>query len=361
MPRFFRSWIVSIALFAPSAWGATIQKINVPKKTLTIDGGTEAGFQKKAKVCFYEAEVKIGCGVVRTVKPASATIKIKNAKTLAKLKEGQEARLETAGATPTAGSAVATAESGGTAAAPNSVKLFLIGSLTNSPVSHANLFYQTPQNKPVESLWAVDATKRANAAGIGTELGFGIGSYTLGIGLRVRPDLFYKSKKIASDYDDKDADAEGYFEQYAETTSQGSSAFGFFVNFYYLSVDWGVAGFYMGNGLDFDSSVVKFKSEKKDEFNPDADQTLYSATSKLTAILLRTDLMLDFTFGSFGFHAGSVISIPLSQTQKFSLDTEDDPFASNLQDKTATEDLKKSLDHKANFAVDLLFGIHFNY
>lgn len=356
MPKFL--FILSLFFLAPTAWGATIKKINTVKKYVVIDEGSDSGFQKKNKVCFYEGTTKLGCGSVRSVKPASAIVRIKSPKTLAKLKEGVEARLELAGIPIAAQAAPEGSEVSDQA--PSYIKFFLAGPVV-SPVSHANLVYETPQEQTVQSMWSSDSNSRVTSGSIGTEFGLGIGSFTLSFGLRFRPENFYSSKKIASDYDDKDGDAEGYFEQYAETSSGKSSSFGAYLDFYYLNYQWGVASFHLGNGLDYDSSKVNFVMEQKDEFVPDANQILYAADSSLTALFLRTNLLLKFTFGSYGFQVGTTLSLPLSQTQKFSLTTDDDSFSSRLDGLTSEEDLKKSLDHKAAFGADIMGAVHYNF
>lgn len=357
--------LMCIVILLPSwAWAGTIKKLNTPKKLALIDEGSDQGLQKKTRICFYEAGTKVGCGIVRSVKAKSAVVAVRSDKTFGKLKEGMETRVEPL---PGAGSATDQATAGGTTkdpgaagkesarhakAAKNYVAGFGIFPLVN-PVTYSNLIYKTPLGQAVTSMWDVDSP--VGTLGGGLELGFGISSYVLTVGARTR---IYRPRRIASDYSDGDND--DFFEKYAETVATGSS-FGAYLDFYYLSWQWGVTGLHLGNGLDFDSTNVTFTMEQKDDDAPEVLNKFYEATSKLTALSLRTNLILDFNFGSLGLKIGTIFTIPLSQSPSFSAKDSTDPFLSNLQGKTLEEDIKSSLGHKAQFGAEILLGAYFSY
>ncbi len=340
------------------ARAATITKLIPAKKFVAIDMGTEAGVDKKSKICFYEGTTKVGCGSIKSVGPKTSTVRIKNAKLFPKLKVGLEARIETAVPALAGGAmAVPTPQGEVSSTEPFITPAIFYGFPIINPINYSNLVYETPLGENASSMWTADSRVQSNSAAM--ELGFAIGSMSLNLGARGR---FYFPKIITSDYDDADQDGKLYYEQFAETVATGS-AFGAYADFYYLNYRWTLVGLKIGNGLDFDSSKVEFTSTQKDEFNVDQTNQIYRASSTLTAISLRTSVMLDFKFGVFGLRFGSILFVPLSQSPSFKMAADDSPdaFTKFLIDKKPEEDLEKALDHSAKFAAELYVGANLNF
>ncbi len=344
---FFSLLIVGL-LFESQVFCATISKINQAKKLVTVNEGSDTGFVKKARVCFYEGATKIGCAFVKASKNNIASIKPKD-KLLAKLKEGLEVRLEPL---PTAGLATSTEpEVAGASSFASYLRVGASFPVANA-VTYSNLLYETPLSADIESMWTRDSTIKN--LGVNVEVGIALSNSLLAFGARSR---MFIPKKIASDYEDKDKD--GYFERYAETVGRGKSM-GVYLDYYYLNFPFGVVSFNLGNGLDFDQSTITLTMDQREDGLDETNQ-LFSATSKLTASFLRTNLLLDFDFGSLGFHFGSTIYVPITQKNSFVL-SYSDPFTdSSLKNITAEEDLKAKLGHQAKVGADLFLATYYSF
>jgi hypothetical protein len=219
-------------------------------------------------------------------------------------------------------------------------------------ITYNNVLYETPLSTEIESMWTRDSAVKN--LGINMELGIAFSQSLIAFGARTR---MFIPKKIASDYEDKDKD--GYFEKYAESVGRGQS-FGVYLDYYYLNYPFGVVSLNIGNGIDFDQSTVKFTMEQKEDSVEDTVQ-LFSGTSKLSAAFLRTNLLLDFQFGSVGFHFGTTISVPMTQKSSLTL-THSDPFTdASLTNVTAEEDLKGKLGHQAKVGADLFLAGYYSF
>ncbi len=342
------------ALIAGVSEAATVKSIKAPKRIIILNEGTKTGFLKKKKVCFYDAEGKmIACGRVRAAKAKLSSVLIKKEEDVAKITVGMEAKIaiddkKDVKITIDDSAPVAVEEE---YVAPYYLGLFGAFSAKDT-ASYKNLVYEAPLGQDVGSLWAADSDVKA--VGLGAEIGIGIKSFTLALGARART---YSPKRVASDYADRDSNNE--FEEYVETVGKGSSS-GFWLDFYYLRFDWGVASFNLGNGLEMDKSIVKFTTEQLSDDNDDK-RLLYKGKSTLDAMSLRTNLLLDFKFGPVGFKMGTIIILPLTQKQKVSIVHGDEFVAGTLSGKTVEEDFKESLSHKAALGVDLMMMGYFSF
>jgi hypothetical protein len=342
------------ATLGVSAQAATVKKLKAPKRIVILDEGTKTGFLKKKKVCFYDAEKKkVACGRVRAAKGKISSILIKKEADFAKITVGMLAEIENIDNKDVKitidENAPAPVEEG--YAAPWYIGLYGAFPLRDS-VSYQNLVYETPLGQPAESMWSQDSAVKA--VGVGGELGFGIKSFTLAIGARSRT---YSPKRVSADYANPDNDF--YFEEYVETIGTGK-ALGYWLDFYYLRWDWGVASLNLGNGIDMDNSSVSFTMDHLKDGSSDS-QRYYDVKSTLKAMSLRTSLLLDFKFGPVGFKMGSIIYIPLSQQQSITVEQKDPFTTMYLKDKTAEEDVKDKLGHKSQVGVDLLLMGYFAY
>ncbi len=355
MIRTIRWIIFLLSVAATPVFAAKVIKIDVEKKVITIDEGTDTQFLKKSKVCFYDANnVKIGCSFIRTAKPKISFIKIKGDKLFAKIQMGMMAKVEAGPPAPGAPGITADPAAPTTTSPTDKPKSYVTGLLLLplvGPISYQNLIYETPVGRQVDSMWSSDSAVKS--LGFGLELGLGISSFQLTAGLRSR---LFLPKKISSDYDDVDGDQT--FEQFMDTTATGSG-FGAWLDFYWLIVDFGVVDFRLGNGLEFDSSTVNFEAKQLSDLDSNST-TMYAGKSSLTALSLRLLPTLDFIFGPINFTLGAVIYVPLSQSSKFSLDTADDPFLTSLNTEiTPEQDVKDSLKHEAKPGADLLLSAGF--
>lgn len=349
-------WAVLALLLveASGADGATVKAIKAPKRIVILNGGTKAGFLRKKKVCFYDANRRrVACGRVRAAKSKVSSVLIKRETDLAKITVGMEANIEILDNKDVKitidESAPGPVEE--SYAAPNYIGLFGAFPIRDA-VTYQNLVYETPLGQQKDSMWSQDSPVKA--VGIGGEFGFGIKSFTLAIGARSRT---FSPKRVSADYDNKDGDF--YFEEYVESIGTGKSL-GFWLDFYYMRWDWGVASLNLGNGIDSDSSTVTFTTDHLSDTSTDVSR-IYDVKSSLKATALRTSLLLDFKFGPVGFKMGSIIFIPLSQQQTITVE-QNDPFTTSfLKDKTAEEDVKEKLAHKAQVGVDLLLMGYFAY
>lgn len=333
---------------------AKVEKINAKKKLVIVTGVKKEGFKKKKKVCFYDFENnKVACGVIRAVKGNSSSIFIKKDEDLTKIEVGMIAAIEkkdknikiTIEDTPPEGAEEADKP------APNYVGIFGAFPLVDA-VGYKNLIYETPLNEDAATMWTADSS--VASVSFGAEVGFGIKSFTLALGARSRT---YTPKRVSSDYADKDGDE--YFEDYAEAIGKGS-AIGFWLDFYWLKLDYGLASVMFGSGIDVDNSTVTFTMDQLSEDNETVNQ-YFKATSTLKVLSLRTNILLDFNFGAVGFKMGTILYVPLQQTQGFTFESTDPETTEHLKGVTAEEDLKKTLGHKAKFGADLLIMGYFAY
>jgi len=343
-----------LASGASQANGAVVKKINAGKRLVLIDEGTKSGFSKKKKVCFFDVEkTKVACGMIRAAKGKSATVLIKKPADLLKITVGMEADIEIMNnknvkITIDENAPVATEAA---YAAPTYIGLFGNVPLRDA-VSYQNLVYETPLGQDVDSMWSQDSGVKS--IGIGGEVGIGIKSFTLAIGGRQRT---FSPKRVSADYDSKDADPA--FEEFVETIGKGSSL-GYWLDFYYLRWDYGVASLNLGNGIDIDTSTVTFTMDHKSDNNDTVDR-YYDAKSVLASTALRTSLLLDFRFGPVGFKVGSVLFIPINQKETLTL-TQTDPFTDQfLKENTPDEDLKQKLAHKAQVGFEMLVMGYFAF
>lgn len=351
--RQIQGLLLSLA-FAGTAEAATVKSIKTPKRIVIVNEGTKTGFLKKKKVCFYDPAGKIiACGRVRAAKDKISSVLIKKEADLAKISVGMEARI----AVDTSKDVKISIDDSAPApveeaySAPYYLGLFGAFSVKDE-ASYKNLVYETPLGQDVESMWSQESDVKS--VGLGAEIGIGIKGFTLALGGRSRT---FSPKRIASDYDDKDQN--DIFEDYVETTGKGQST-GFWLDFYYLRWDWGVASLNIGNGIDMDTSVVKFTVDQLSDESDDKRE-LYKGKSTLKALSLRTDLLLDFNFGPVGFKMGTNIFVPLSQSQKIKVVHSDQFAVDKLKGKTVEEDVKESLAHKASLGVDMIIMGYFSF
>ncbi|MBC7531632.1 MAG: hypothetical protein H7318_08650 [Oligoflexus sp.] len=348
---------VALALLLTAASGvdaATVKKIKAPKRLIILDQGSKEGFLKKKKVCFYDAnDQKVACGRVRAAKAKASSVLIKKEADVEKITVGMRAEIENIDNKDVKitidENAPVTVEEG--YVAPNYIGLFGAFPVKDA-VSYQNLVYDTPLGLNADSMWTQDSAVKA--IGVGGEVGFGLKSFTLAIGARTRT---FSPKRVSADYDNKDGDF--YFEEYVESIGTGKSL-GYWLDFYYLRWDWGVASLNLGNGIDMDSSTVTFTMDHLSDKTTDVTR-YYDVKSSLKAMSLRTNLLLDFKFGPVGFKMGTTIFVPVSQQQSISV-KQIDPFTNSwLKNKTAEEDVKEKLAHKAQVGMDLLLMGYFAY
>ncbi len=346
--------LLGLLLTSSLAEGATVKSIKAPKRIVILNEGTKTGFMKKKKVCFYDPSGKmLACGRVRAAKSKTSSVLLKKEEDLAKITVGMEAKIAVDNTKDVKISIDETEAAPVEEAyvAPYYVGLFGAFSVKDE-ASYRNIYYETPLGQNVESMWSPESDVKA--VGLGAEFGIGIGTYTLALGARSRT---YSPKKIVSDYDD--ADQNNDFEKYVESSGRGIST-GYWLDFYYVHWDLGIASLNIGNGIDMDQSIVKFEAEQLSDDSDDI-RKLYKAKSTLKTLSLRTDLLLDFKFGPVGFRMGTIIFAPLSQSSKISAETTD-AFATNfLKNKTVEEDLKEVLGHKASVGVDMLLMGYFSF
>jgi hypothetical protein len=330
-----------------------VEKVNTKKKLVIINAGKKAGFKKKKKVCFYDMQnEKVGCGTVRSAKADGASIFIKKDETLAKIEVGMVAAVEKKDKDVKISIDEPTGEAEEESKpAHNYVSIFGAFPLIDS-VGYKNLVYETPLNEDADSMWSSDST--VASVSLGAELGFGVKSFTLALGARQRT---YTPKRVSSDYADLNDD--NYFEEYAESIGKGTST-GFWFDFYWLRMDYGLASVMMGNGIDIDNSSVTFTMDKLTEVD-DSVNGYVKATSTLKVVSLRTNILLDFNFGAVGFKMGTILYIPLQQQQSFSAEITDPEASEHLKNIEPDEDLKAALSHKAKFGAELLIMGYFAY
>ncbi len=345
-----------LLLAATSGEAATVKKINAVKHLVILDQGTNDGFDKKKKVCFFENEQskdKLACGKIKAAKGKASSVFVKKDEDLAKIKVGMFADIE---AINNKNVKITIDENADKPVeegykAPIYVGLFG-GFAIAAPVSYNNLVYETPLGKDTETMWSKDTPVKATS--FGAELGIGLGQFTLALGGRSRS---FAPKRVSSDYADKDNDT--VFEDYTESTGTGKGVGGW-LDFYFVHWDFDLASFNMALGVDVDNSTVKFQLDKLS----DTDNTttrLYDVTSKLSVFSLRVPLILDFKFGSVGFRMGTVIFAPLKQKEQLTV-VQSDPFTDQyLKGKTPDEDLKENLDHKAKAGAELTFMGYFAF
>lgn len=328
-----------------------VEKIVAKKKLVLVNGGKTEGFKPKKKVCFYDTQNnKVGCGVVRTVKGSKSSIFVKKEEILSLIEVGMIAAID-----KNKDVKITIDENQNPVdenkPAPNYVGIFGAFPLVDS-VGYKNLIYETPLGEDAETMWTADSS--VASVSFGAEVGFGIKSFTLALGGRSRT---YTPKKVASDYADKNNDQ--YFEDYAETIGKGSSI-GFWLDFYWLKLDYGLASVMIGNGVDLDTSTVDFTMDQLSE-DSDVVNKYVTAKSTLKTTSIRTNILLDFNFGSVGFKMGAILYAPIQQEQKFTFSNTDPETISHLKVLTAEEDLKSKLGHKAKFGAELLIMGYFAY
>ncbi|MFW7378318.1 MAG: hypothetical protein ACOH5I_05895 [Oligoflexus sp.] len=346
-------------------WTVQVEAANVrgivKEKYISIDAGTNQGFVKKARVCFYDQGTRIACGLVVQAKEKRSFARVAE-KNLKKIKKGLEVRLYESGSTTTASkSNTSTTEEKKQEEASNTedngasnLKLAYILTPQTPATYHAVSYFSPFDNNgdaaQVSTLWDRDRDIITSALGFGLELGLGIGSSKLTIGGRMR---LYKGTTVKSFYDDDE-------NNFAETRMTGSSV-GAWSDFYYLSFDYGVLSIDIGNGIDLDISQVTMSMEQKSEVN-DNTTKMYDYKSSLTIASLRTNILFNLYFGPMGLQFGSFFTIPLSSSGSPSVTVDDPQALTSLAEITPEEDVIEAVNHRAaSFGIELFFSAYYAF
>lgn len=338
----------------------TVTKVDEKKKIITVDEGKEQGLAKGAEICFNdEAGKKITCGMVKTVKAKSATVKVKSKKALKKIKVGTTA-VASAPGTALAGSASAPTTTptapGAVAAKFMAIRLFYLYDI-KAPAAYNNMNYLAPTAEgDVESLWDKSSTTEKGKINFGVE--FDLVALNVAIGLR--PYRLYQPLEPEADY--VRTANNPYFAGDLSATAQG-----IYFDYNIFHPKAAGSGLRLGAGIDVDISTVKYEASEASD-GSDVKNPLYSITSQLTVISLRLPVGYDLNLGSMGLNVGANILIPVAGDKPASTIDVKDPnksrYAGSEEEKeaAATADIIKNLGHKkSSFAAELSIGTYYSF
>jgi len=359
MPLPLLSILALCCLWSFKIEAATVRGI-VKDKFIAIDVGSDSGFNQKTRVCFFDKQTRIACGVVVQAKPKRAFVRV-SPDNLKKIKKGMAVKLFDGGTAVSAGTSTSSempessSDQKKTTGLNGASNLKLAYILTpKTPATYHAVSYFAPFDADgtplrLETLWDRDRDIITSVLGFGLELGLGVGSSKLTVGGRMR---LYKGTTVKSFYDDN-------LTNYAETRMSGS-AFGGWADFYYLSINYGKLSIDIGNGLDFDLSQIAMTMEKKSDINPITNK-LVDYKSSLTVLSLRTNLLFNLFFDPLGLQFGTFFTFPLSSSGSPTVSF-DDPQADSLLGVTGSEDLIDAIDHRAaRFGIELFFSAYYAF
>lgn len=328
-----------VCFTASSAFGATVQEVNVKKKTVSIELGDGETLAKGDEVCFFNAQnKKIDCGAITRVKGTVATVKLKSAKKMKRIKVGMLAGPAEGGADAGAAGDAAPAEA---SYAGKKSPFRVWGTYSPAlatPATYAKLGYAAPTTDAPETLWKSDATVATALFGFNLQFGIPMGSFSLNPGFRFRS---FTPSLIDSDFIPQK-------ENPYVSTEQKATALGLFFDFQYFRMPvLSASSFWLSSGLDIDNSTVTLTATKKDDSGTVPEEEVASATSKLNVASLRASAGFDLVFAKpFGAFFGLTLMAPLAEFGG--------TFSGDLGENQARgqadpgEDLKKSIAHKKN-------------
>lgn len=331
------------SLLSGHAVAAQVTKVNKKNRTVIINEGRADGLSKGDRVCFLRGSKKVGCGKVYRLKSHRAQVKVSK-KIARRVRRGMEAQ--------TGGSKVE-------AGIPN-VKLGIVLA-PMMPFKYQKLIYVIPASTEVESLWdpALTGSAAMEVPGVGAEVEFSVGGYSLAIGARSRG---FKPFISTADFStDKELAS-----QYVETTLNISSVGGW-STFFFNPWNLGGVAAKPGLGLDMDMSTIDIKVRHTDDTDTSIDNLWVTGTSKTTVISAFGALDLTMFFDPVGITIGSKFMVPvMTMGSSFEAVFEEAYPKSSLAgggtDEVALEDLQISLGHgKNSFGVELFISGFFGF
>ena len=335
---FFSVFFCSVSLF-----GAKVIKVNKKKGYVYINQGSSSGFKKKQKACVKNKnKKKVACGSIVKSSKTKATLRVSK-KRVKKIRKGYSVEL--------GGGGKKGAESDGlTQVSKKKKSAMALKTFSNlgvlSQFSYNNLSYTQPTEESV-TLWTIES---AGGSGITMSLGaeFELSSFNAAIG-------FYMMISPPTPYlVETDCCQSG--KKYMSTLSQTDSAFGLYLDYFYLTI----SSIKLGAGLEFFMNQASLTATQLTDESDEAF-LMYSNISALNLITLRVPVYYELLLGSFGIYAGAIVKIPLvamGPTPVISLpESTEDTISPDLDQ---TLDLSNQFLHtKGAFAADISIGVFY--
>lgn len=345
----FRKTMILAALgccFSAQLMGANVIKRSSKKRVVMIDEGSNSGFNRGARVCFYRDDRKKGCGRVGKAKADKAIVRVKS-KIIKSIKKGMTAKLVDE-------KGVAISESSGSSEYTLALRPLYVGSIM-TPATYNTVTYSASSN--ADTNWESKETRSSAIFGFGLEVEYLFGSSSgIAFGVKYRP--YCKLDFTCVSISDTDYSAENG-SLYVQS-EQSAESIGVYLDYVYMIKLSKGSSLNLGGGLDFDMSSVSLSSKQLDD-NSDANNPVASASSSLSVISLRINPSYVVFFDPIGITIGLPILIPLTTTgASFSGEVTDESAAARVTDPVA--DLEASIDHKnGSVGLDLVLGIFFGF
>lgn len=348
--------VIGLSSIFSDGYSSKITKILAKKRILIIDFGKNEGVKKGSKICVFDDKIgkKIICGKAIKVKKNKSYVRVKS---IQKLKKGMQVGLSktTSKTSSKKKKFKKTKISKKTSflEKPSLFKIYyLLTPIAVSTFNNLKYIYEPSNNgQTYTSLWNPVSVANSSFVGVGGDYEKPMGNHYFALGLKYKlytSPQFKFGSYIYADYGD---DKNNYV--YIEQTA---SAIDFYADYLYLNFMLSKnLIFKFGNGLDYNISSVKLAATNLNDQDPTINNKIYSGTSTLNTISLRTVANFYLMFGRFGLGAGGTLLIPISASLKQSFET-NDQYENTLSSGTAKEDVTKSLNHKKNG-----FGLEINF
>ncbi|MDD9951853.1 MAG: hypothetical protein OXT67_09850 [Zetaproteobacteria bacterium] len=332
--RYLRACAALLGIFSLSVQAATVTSISRKKKMIIIDEGREDGFIKGKKVCVFNSDKRVACGVVIRVKKNRAQVKIN--RDFLKVKKGFEVRIRGASKDdePEYGPAL---------------RFLALPVPVGAPANYQLLTYlgANAAGEGSSSLWQSEESYTSNANAL---ISFSVGVefeqryWQVRFGARVRE---YQSHKRAADYD---LALPGTFLQ----TEQSASASGVYVDYFVPLLD----GLDVGVGVDFDQTTMKFYGEVRDDFDSSYNERIYNLESSGLVTSLRLPVRYNSYLDPMGLSFGLTSMIPLYVAGLSNVAQANDTVHGSLV-QDAQQDLVDSANFRAGgFTVEVALGLY---
>lgn len=328
------SGLLFLTLKSSDASAAVVTKVSPKKKLVMIDEGTNTGFTKGVKVCFFAEDKKIACGKVSKSKKTTAMVKV--SKRIKLVKQGQTASLDT-------GLGASSSSSTGTSSTALRF-LYLPYFLPLTPATYNIVTYQGALSEQDASLWnIVSPYDTMTLFSFGLEFEFS----SLRLGAHYKA---YTGYPVETDYDPQNSNL--YTSSLLDATAMGG---------YVDYVLWRAGDFTLATGLDADMTTVSLITTRKDDNATEEEIELYKVSASSTILSLRLPLRYEPNFAGMGLTFGVNLMLPLTSLGDSASATVNDPTNATKNADPEADVLTAIGLTSASLALEAVLGLAINF
>lgn len=277
--------LLILILQLPHAFAAKV--IGLKKRNIVvINEGTESGFERKRKVCFFnKKDRKVACGRIVSSRKTKSYAQVK--RRFSRIRKGHWARILGTESLHAAGPKHFWEISGHYTAQLS----------TNSVFNIPNYVPPEAGATEVDTLWTSSSTNNSAMASFGAEID--ALPYKLGAG------FMYSTRGPLANYTDYDSENASLYLH----NTVNYSALSLYATYWFGSF---FGSFYAGVRGEFESSTLTFSAFYKDDTGETEDMEIYSLSSQLNLISIAFPLKFSMMVNkSFGIKTEFIPSLPL--------------------------------------------------